>query len=352
MKAHATYRLRDSVDDAMDVHGGKAVMDGPLNYLGNLYRSVPVAITVEGANIMTRNLIIFGQGAIRCHPWLLKEMLALEKDDEKEALEEFDQAFWGHFAHVLVTIARAFVRSWSGAAIAPAPDEPRLKRYYQKMSRYSASLAIASDMALITLGGALKRKEMLSARLGDVLSELYLLSGVLKRWEDDGRHEEDLPIVQFCMESGFATIEASLDELYHNFPGWFASSLLRFVTLPFGVNRRGPSDALTQQCAELLFEPGATRERLTAGVYLGEEDGDDGISRLERAFKLVTQAADAEKKLRDADIEDPREGEKKRTISVEELQLIERARIATEEAIEVDDFPPGAFSHGGTTKIP
>jgi len=242
------------------------------------------------------------------------------------------------------------IRSWSGAAISPAPGEPKLKPYYKKMSRYAASLAIASDMALLTLGGDLKRKEMLSARLGDVLSELYLLSGVLKRWEYEGRHEEDLPIVQFCMESGFATIETSLDEVYRNFPSRFAAALLRFVTLPFGANRRGPLDALTQKCAELLFEPGATRERLSAGLYLGEADGDDGVSRLERAFDLVTQAAGAEKKLRIAEIDDPREGEKQNIISADELQLIQQARIATKDAIEVDDFPPGVFGHNETRK--
>ncbi|MDA3877750.1 MAG: acyl-CoA dehydrogenase [Halothiobacillus sp.] len=350
MKAHATNRLRESVNDAMDVHGGKAVIDGPLNYLGNLYRSVPVAITVEGANIMTRNLIIFGQGAIRCHPWLLKEMLALEKEDRTEALDEFDKAFWGHVGHSIATAGRAFIRSWSGAAIAPAPDEPKLRRYYKKMSRYAAALALASDLALLTLGGALKRKEMLSARLGDVLSELYLLSGVLKRWEDEGRHEEDLPIVQYCMETGFATIETSLDEVYRNFPSRIAAGLLRFITLPYGANRRGPSDELTRTCADLLLEPSATRDRLSADVYLGTADGDDGVSRLERAYTLVTDAAAAEKKLREAEIGDPHEGKDKGILTNEEAQLVERARMATEDAIEVDDFPPGAFGHGGPEK--
>ncbi len=228
------------------------------------------------------------------------------------------------------------------------PGSPSTAGKRQTSYRVTPCLVPAGGVGF---GGDLKRKEMLSARLGDVLSELYLLSGVLKRWEDEGRHEEDLPIVQFCMESGFATIETSLDEVYRNFPSRFAATLLRFVTLPFGANRRGPLDALTQECAELLFEPSATRERLSAGLYLGEGDGDDGVSRLERAFDLVTQAAGAEKKLRNAEIDDPREGEKQNIISVDELQLIQQARIATKDAIEVDDFRPDVFGHNKTRKM-
>jgi acyl-CoA dehydrogenase len=179
MKAHATYRLREAIDDAMDVHAGKAVIDGPKNYLGNLYRAVPVGITVEGANILTRSLIIFGQGAIRAHPYLLDEMLALEEPDRNQALVAFDQVFWRHVGHSVKTLFRALGRSWSKGVFAPAPDVGETKRHYRQLGRYAASFALTADMALLTLGGALKRKEMLSARLGDVLAELYLLSAAL-----------------------------------------------------------------------------------------------------------------------------------------------------------------------------
>jgi acyl-CoA dehydrogenase len=351
MKAHATYRLRESIDDAMDVHAGKAVIDGPLNYLGNLYRSMPVGITVEGANIVTRNLIIFGQGAIRCHPWLLKEILALENHDQKQALKDFDRAFWGHVGHSFATAWRAWLRSWCGAGVGPAPDEPsKTKRYYKRLSRYAAAFALASEMALAVMGGALKRKEMLSARFGDVLSELYLLSAVLKRWEDEGREEDDFPLVEYCTAQGFATIESRLDEIYRNFPSGLTAGFLRFMTMPFGADRRRPSDALAQQCADILLEPSATRDRLTAGIYLGQVHGDDGVSRLERAYSLVIEAAEAEKKLRDANISDWSEGFEESVITAEDADLVCRAREATDKVIEVDDFPPHAFARQNVQK--
>ena len=189
MKLHATERMRIVIDDAMDIHGGKAVIDGPQNYLGNLYRSVPVGITVEGANILTRNLIVFGQGAIRAHPYLLDEMNALGEADRAKGLDAFDKAFWNHVGHSFKTMFRAWGRSWSGGLFAPAPDAGEATRFYRQLSRYSSAFALCADMALLTLGGALKRKEMLSARFGDILSELYLLSAALKRWQDEGRQQ-------------------------------------------------------------------------------------------------------------------------------------------------------------------
>ena len=187
MKLHATERMRIAIDDAMDIHGGKAVIDGPQNYIGNLYRSVPVGITVEGANILTRNLIVFGQGAIRAHPYLLEEMNALGETDRAKGLDAFDKAFWSHVGHSFTTLFRAWGRSWTGGLFAPAPDAGDATPFYRQLSRYSSAFALCADMALLTLGGALKRKEMLSARFGDILSELYLLSAALKRWQDEGR---------------------------------------------------------------------------------------------------------------------------------------------------------------------
>ena len=192
MKLHATERMRIAIDDAMDIHGGKAVIDGPQNYMGNLYRSVPVGITVEGANILTRNLIVFGQGAIRAHPYLLEEMNALGDTDHAKGLDAFDKSFWAHVGHSFTTMFRAWGRSWTGGLFAPAPDAGEATRFYRQLSRYSSAFALCADMALLTLGGALKRKEMLSARFGDILSELYLLSAALKRWQDEGRQAADL----------------------------------------------------------------------------------------------------------------------------------------------------------------
>src|SRR5215469_9130828 len=207
MKLQATERMRIAIDDAMDVHGGKAVIDGPQNYLGGLYRSVPVGITVEGANILTRNLIVFGQGAIRAHPYLLEEMNALRDEDRARGLDTFDKALWKHIGHTFATLFRAWGRSWSFGAFASVPEVGDATGFYRQLSRYSSAFALAVDMALLTLGGALKRKEMLSARFGDILSELYLLSAALKRWQDEGQHRADLPALEYFMLNGSETTE-------------------------------------------------------------------------------------------------------------------------------------------------
>jgi acyl-CoA dehydrogenase len=338
MKAAATYRLRGAVDDAMDVHGGKAVMDGPRNYLGNLYRAVPVGITVEGANILTRSLIVFGQGAIRCHPYLLKEMLALEEPDRAKALAAFDLAFWQHVGHSLRTLFRALGRSWTGGRLGPAPGADDLTPHYRQLGRYAAAFALTADVALLTLGGALKRKELLSARLGDVLAELYLLSAVLKRWQDEGRKAADLPLVEWCMASGLATIETRLDEVLANLPSRMAAGLLRLVILPGGRQRRGPSDALIRQCAELLLGPSAARERLTAGLHLGESE--DAVARLERAFGLVVETEPARRRMRQAEIADPAAAERAGVVSPAEAARLKEAEAAIAEVVAVDDFAP------------
>src|ERR1700761_7704080 len=263
MKAQATDRMRLAVNDAMDVHGGKGIIEGPLNYLGSLYRGVPIGITVEGANIVTRSLMQFGQGAIRCHPYLLKEMQALEEPDKQKGLDAFDKVLWAHVGHSIANMFRACGRAWSGGLLAPAPDAGAATAFYRQLSRHAAAFALAVDLSLLTLGGALKRKEMISARFGDILSELYLSSAALKRWNDEGRLEEDLPLLEWCVEASLATIEARFDEIIANFPVRPVAWLLRLFIQPFGPRRRGPSDRVTDACAELITNPSAARYRLT-----------------------------------------------------------------------------------------
>src|SRR5258708_6402622 len=263
MKLHATERMRVAFDDAMDIHGGKAVIDGPQNYLGNLYRSVPVGITVEGANIPPRNLIVFGQGAIRAHPYLLEEMNALG--------------------------------------------------VYRQLSRYSSAFALGADMALLTLGGALKRKEMLSARFGDILSELYLLSAALKRWQDEGRQGTDFAALEWCMASGFKTIENRFAEILANLPNRFVAVVLKFLVQPFGARVLGSSDIVIHRCAQLVLEPSAARDRLTPD--LSHIDDDRGVARLEKAFLLVTGAEDIAKRMRAAHLHDWNEAVKNGVIT-------------------------------------
>jgi acyl-CoA dehydrogenase len=337
MKLQSTERMRIAVNDAMDVHAGKAVMDGPHNYLGNIYRSIPVGVTVEGANILTRNLIVFGQGAIRCHPYLLEEMLALTESDPSKGLTRFDTVLWKHIGHSLRTTARALGRSWTGAAFAPAPRAGAATQYYRHMSRYAAGFAFLSDVALLTLGGALKRKEMLSARLGDILSELYLLSAALKRWHDEGSQESDLPLLAVCLETGFETIEARFMQILNNLPNRATAWIAQLIILPFGVCCHGPSDRLRQRCADLLTEPSDARDRLTVGLFLGQ--GDDGIAQLEKAFALVTGAEDIMQKLRHAGVHDWHAAKEGLLTEGERERMSEMERAVT-AVVDVDDFAP------------
>ena len=342
MKAGATERMRVVVNDAMDVHGGKAVIEGPRNYLGGHYRAVPVGITVEGANILTRSLMIFGQGAIRAHPYLLDEILALGEADQRKGLEQFDDAFWKHVAHALRTGINAWSRSWTNGLSAPAPEAGRARGFYRQMGRYTAAFAVTADVALLTLGGELKRKEMLSGRFGDVLSELYFLSGALKRWEDEGRQDADFPLLKWCMETGFATIEARLDEIFANLPNALAGWLLRLAILPLGPRRRGPSDRITRACADLLLEPSPTRDRLVANVYVG--GADEAVGQLIDAFEQVVATQPIHDRLREQKVRDWKTAVGRSLVTLEEVAQLEAAERAIAAVIEVDDFAPKALA--------
>ena len=342
MKLQATERMRFAIDDALDIHGGKAIIDGPQNYIGNLYRAVPVGITVEGANILTRNLIVFGQGAIRAHPYLLEEMNALRDEDRARGLEAFDRAFWNHVGHTFKNLFRAIGRSWTFGLFAPAPDAGNATRFYRQLSRYSSSFALAADMALLTLGGALKRKEMLSARFGDILSELYLLSAALKRWHDEGSQKEDFAALEWCMASGFRTIENRLAEICANLPNRFVGVLLKLCLQPFGARVLGPNDRVVHQCAQLVLEPSAARDRLTVDLAHVEDDG--GKARLEKAFVLVAGTEEIARRMHAARLHDVSEAVKKGVITQSEADRVQAAHAAVAKVIEVDDFAPEALS--------
>jgi acyl-CoA dehydrogenase len=350
MKLHATEIMRISTNDAMDVHGGKAIMDGPSNYLGGLYRSVPVAITVEGANILTRSLMVFGQGAIRAHPYMLKEILALGETDQAKGLDQFDQVFWTHVGHTVRTVFRAAGRSLTGGRFAPAPDVGKARPHYRRLGRYASAFALTSDIALLTLGGALKRKELLSARLGDILSEMYLMSAALKRWEDEGRQDADLVLLDYVMLAGAARIEAAFDQVLANFPTRLAATLLRLAVLPFGLKARGPSDALIGACSELLTEPNATRDRLLRGVYVGGDQ--TAIRRLLKAFALTVETQPIHDRLRKADIRVWTVGRERGLVSEAEAARLTAADKAVAAAIGVDDFAPEEITRRGESGDP
>jgi acyl-CoA dehydrogenase len=269
-------------------------------------------------------------------------MAALEDPDRARGLEEFDHVFWQHVRHSLANAWRAWLHAWTGAIFASAPDAGRTRRFYKMLSRYSSAFAFAVDVALLTLGGGLKRQEMISARFGDVLSELYLLSAVLKRWQDEGRQRPDLPLVEWSMRKGFATIEERLDQIINNFSNRPMAWLMRFMLLPLGPRERGPSDRVTQACAEILLKPSPTRDRLTIDLFHGT--GDDGLARLERAYAAVIATAPIRERMHKARVRDVDAAFRQGLINEAEAQQLSAAADAVAAAIAVDDFAPEELS--------
>ncbi|MEQ9448221.1 MAG: DUF1974 domain-containing protein, partial [Rhodospirillaceae bacterium] len=335
-KFHATEMMRQSINDAMDIHGGKAICDGPRNYLANVYHALPVSITVEGANILTRNLIIFGQGAIRCHPYLIEEMRAANDDDDKRSLDTFDALIWRHAGHQLLTLGRSLAHNLTFGWIASAPQAGKATRHYRQLARASASFALLAEAALVTLGGALKRKERVSARLGDALSYLYILSAALKRFEDDGRPESDLPLLGWCTQHCLYQVQLALDGVLANFPNRPLAWLLRPFVFPLGRHRRPPSDKLTGQIADLLLSPSDIRDRLTGGIYIGSTD--QPLGQLEAALKAVLDADAITARMRRAKIENIDEAFAQKIINASEKETLEHAEQLTRAVIAVDDF--------------
>jgi acyl-CoA dehydrogenase len=289
VKYHLTESMRDVLNDAMDVHGGKGICLGPNNYLGRAYQLVPVAITVEGANILTRSLIIFGQGAIRCHPWVLKEMQAANDPDPEHGAAAFDIALWGHVRFFLANLGRSFFLGITGGRPTRVPGSVQTRRYFQQLNRFAAALALLSDMSMLVLGGELKRREKLSARLGDVLSQLYLSSAALKRFEDQGQPIADLPLLTWALYSAFFKIQVALDGVLANFPNRWLAGLLRILVFPKGLTLTAPTDAMGHAVAQLLLAPSAARDRLTAGIYIPETE-EEIVGRLEAALEAVIEA--------------------------------------------------------------
>ena len=299
LKYHCTELARLVADDAMDVHGGKGIMLGPKNYVGRGYQAIPIAITVEGANILTRSLIIFGQGAVRCHPFVLKEMEAAANPDFEQGLRQFDEHLFGHIGYAVSNAARAFVLALTHARLTVAPVMGPTSRYYQHINRYSAAFALASDVAMLTLGGTLKRKEQLSARLGDVFSSIYLASMVLKHYEDRGRPAEDLPLVEWSCRTLLYRAQEQLHGLLRNFPNRLAAGVLRLLIFPRGRTYFAPADELGQQIVDLVMHPTRSRERLCAEAYV-RDDPENPLGALQRALLAASDAEPLQEKLRDA----------------------------------------------------
>ncbi|MEQ8663196.1 MAG: acyl-CoA dehydrogenase, partial [Gammaproteobacteria bacterium] len=348
LKYQATERMRQAINDAMDVHGGRAVCDGPSNYLFNAYMSVPVAITVEGANILTRSLIVFGQGALRCHPYLLKELEAAAVVNPAESLRLFDKAFRGHLGHVCANLARATFRNLTGGVLGSDPSVGEANYWYAQLERASASFALLGDCALAQLGGALKRREMLSGRFADVLGELYLLSAALKAFEDRGRRSSELALLEYAMRDGLYRVQQAFDAILENLPARGTAWWLRRAVFPLGRRWQRPSDALTRQVATDLAESVELREMFAAGLY--RDTAPDGVlGRLEHAMALAVacrglleRVADARRagRLDPCNDDLPAAALAAGVVSAAEAEQLGAWWRALRLAIDVDDFAP------------
>jgi len=348
VKYHLTERYRQVINDAMDIHGGSGICLGPHNYLGRIYQGIPIAITVEGANILTRNMIIFGQGAIRCHPYVLREFAAASGPDDAHGLQEFDTSLFHHIGFLLGNLARTLWLGITHGRLSPAPHPGFTRRYFQTLNWMSAAFALTADLSLMTLGASLKRKERLSARLGDLLSELYIASASLKRFIAEGQPEADRALLQWAMEDSLQRIQQALRGLLRNLPARGLAGLLRLVIFPTGLSFQRPSDQLDHRVAASLLLPGEVRERLTRHIFIGR-DPNDPMGQLEQALSAITEAAPIERTLRQArragqlhpgsQAEMIREARQTGLLGETEAQLLERAEHLRERVIQVDAFP-------------
>ena len=352
VKYHVTERARQVVNDGMDVIGGKGICLGPQNFLGRAYQQIPIGITVEGANILTRSLILFGQGAIRCHPFVLAEMDAAQRDDE----DAFDLVLWDHVGFTVSNAGRAIVMGLTGSHFVKVPQgvARETRRYYQQLTRFSAAFAFIADVSMGSMGGALKRKEKLSARLGDILSLMYLATATLKRYEAEGRCAADAPLMHWAIWDCMFRIQLAFEGVIANFPNkLFALVLRHLVVFPLGRPYVVPSDRLGHKVAALLIAPSATRDRLSSDVYL-PTDIEEPVAALEAALLATIAAEPIESKVKQAqrsgaftpglmtsgDVDELwRRARDAGVISADEYELVERRNMLRDKVIRVDDFP-------------
>jgi len=359
-KYHCTEMARQLAGDAMDVNAGKGVILGPKNYLGRGWQAAPISITVEGANIMTRSLMIFGQGAIRCHPWVLKEMQAAQNPDESKRVPEFDKNLFGHIGFAISNAIRSFWFGLTASKIGSAPGDAYTRRYYRKLNRYSANLALLADTSMLLLGGKLKFKEKLSGRLGDVLSHLYIASAMLKRYEDEGRPATEQPLLAYAFHDSAFKIERALSGALRNFPIRPAAWLMWMLVFPWGRRAQEPSDRLGRRAAALLMSPCDARDRLADGIFLTPCENNPA-GRINAALAKVILAEPVERKflkaLKNSDIEalefpqQLEEGVREGWITAEEKIQLEELRELTWDAISVDDFDPSELVSAGMREL-
>ncbi len=360
LKYRATEAMRESLNDAFDIHGGRAIQDGPTNYLFGAYMATPVAITVEGANILTRTLMTFAQGVLRAHPFLYKEIESVQNPDKKAGLDAFDKAFGGHASFMLRNIAASFLHGISGGAFASTPNDGEMAHWYRQLHRYSQAFALVADWTTVFLGGALKRKQMISGRMADILGDLYLMSATLKRYDEEGRIAEDKIVVDAIMADQIAAMEKSFGEIFANFPNGVMANVMRFLCFPLGRHAKPATDRINYRFVRAVLRPGAFRDRLTTGTFVSM-DPNDVTGVLEDALIKVTEAEEIEAKFSKA----ARKGVIERRLDRDaiadavaagvlndnEAGIMRAADEATDRVVKVDDFDPGALAaeHGHRT---
>jgi acyl-CoA dehydrogenase len=350
LKYQTTERMRQAVNDAFDIHGGRAICDGPSNYLQSAYQAMPVAITVEGANILTRTLITFAQGALRSHPWLYKEVEALQNEDRERGLADFEDAFCGHVSFAMANIFGALFHNLTGGHLASAPSHAgATTRWYKQLARSARNFALIADLTVASLGGGLKVKQKITGRLADALSELYLLSCILKRYEDDGQPASDLKIVDYCAVNCLYNFQQALKGVIDNFPITPVRLILRPLVFPLGARKRPASDRLGKEIVRAALQPGEVRDRLTRDIFITDDPADlQGL--LEHTLTKVINNEDADKKLEKA----VRKGiikrthtndwiadaEKQNVISGDEAKALKELEELVARVIAVDHFDP------------
>lgn len=346
-KYYATEMGRVIINDAMDIMGGAGISMGPRNVLAEIYIATPIGITVEGANILTRTLMIFGQGALRAHPFAYTEVKTAEAND----LKGFDQAFWGHIGHVVRNTCRSILLSCSRGYLASTPDvHPQMKIYIRRLSWTSATFALLSDVAMGVLGGQLKAKQKITGRFADILANMYIATALIRRFEAEGRREEDLAFAHYNLKRCMAEIQKGFDGIFDNLkiPGlrWFFKGWIGAWSRINSIGSQA-SDGWSHAIAAAMLKEGGVRERLSDGIYLPKEQH-EAIGRLENAFSIVNKAEAAEKKVKKAIREGvlPKkkvhllldEARQKNVITDDELTLIQNADQVRYDAILVDDF--------------
>ena len=346
VKLQLMERMREVINHAMDIHGGHGICMGPHNHLARAYQLTPVGITVEGANILTRTMIIFGQGAMRSHPYLLKEVEAVHNENRSQGLKDFDNAFFAHMGFIVSNIIRSFWFGISYAKLLATPGDKDTRYYYQQLIKMSSAFALMSDICVAVLGGSLKRREKISGRLADALSNMYVMTAVLKHYENQGKQKDDLVLLKWACEDALVNIQTALKGIMKNLPVPFLGAICNFIIFPLTKPYQRPSDKLGHQVARKILQPGDTLDRLSSGIFCSD-DKDNATGRIEHALKLVLNTEELQHKLRDAykqgdlanrDRESYAEAKEKNIITDSEFTLLLEAEGAIQNAIKVDEF--------------